>query len=253
MADELRISHLRVAAGARVLVEDASLHVGAGELVALVGSSGSGKTLTARAALGMLPFRPGRVGGEVLLRLGSRELRPSSEADFAAIRGGVVGMLWQDARGALDPLWTVERQVAEAAGLSGAAEPVEHWLSVAGFPDPPQVARLYPHELSGGMAQRAGIAIALARKSTFLLADEPTTGLDPSVQRAILAALRSLCARGLGVLLITHDLRILPGLADRVLVMDGGRILDEAAAPSGLHGAGRALVEATRKVAGGVL
>ncbi|MFZ5475513.1 MAG: ATP-binding cassette domain-containing protein [Myxococcota bacterium] len=250
---ELVARGLRVAAGDRVLVHDASFRVGGGELVALVGSSGSGKTVTARALVGLLPFSPGRVAGELVLRDDDATLRPSTEADFRVVRGAWVGLLWQDARGALDPLWTVGRQVEEAARLSGAAEPVAAWLGRAGFADAARVARLYPHELSGGMAQRAAIAVALARRSRFLVADEPTTGLDPSVQRGILAGLRGLCESGIGVLFITHDLRILPGFADRVLVMDGGRIVEEAAHPAALVGAGRALVEATRRVAGGVL
>lgn len=236
-----------------MLVRDATLRVGAGELVALVGSSGSGKTLTARALLGLLPTGVRQVAGGVRVTVAGVVHAPRNERDFRQLRGGAVGMLWQDARGALDPLWTVRRQVIEAARLSGASEPPEAWLATAGFPDPARVARLYPHELSGGMAQRAAIAIALARRSAFLLADEPTTGLDPSVQRAILAEIRGLCDRGLGVLLITHDLRILPGLADRVVVMDGGILLEEASAPAALVGAGRALMEATRKVAGGAL
>ena len=253
MSASLRTEALRIAAGSRVVVEDATITVGGGELVALVGSSGSGKTLTARALLGMLPFSPGRVGGDVVFEVDGVTHCPRTEADFRALRGGMIGMLWQDARGALDPLWTVGRQVTEAVALSGATDPVEAWLDRAGFPDPARVARLYPHELSGGMAQRAAIAIALARRSRFLVADEPTTGLDPSVQRAILTQLRVLCASGVGVFFITHDLRILPGLADRVAVMDAGRILEEAASPAELVGAGRGLVEATRKVAGGTI
>jgi ABC-type dipeptide/oligopeptide/nickel transport system ATPase component len=103
------------------------------------------------------------------------------------------------------------------------------------------------------MAQRAGIAVALARASRFLVADEPTTGLDPSVQRGILAHLTTLAADGIGILFITHDLRLLPGFASRVVVMHQGRVVEEADSPATLAGAGRALVEATRRVAGGVL
>jgi ABC-type glutathione transport system ATPase component len=252
--DELRVDGLRVACGARTLVDGVSLRIGGGELVALVGSSGSGKTVTARALVGMLPFRPGRIGGTVTVTARGRTVRPTTEAEFRTVRGDLVGMLWQDARGALDPLRRIAAQVREAARLAGDdGEPPEAWLSTAGFSDPGRVARLYPHELSGGMAQRAAIAIALARRSAFLLADEPTTGLDPSVQQALLRELRALCARGVGVLLITHDLRILPDLADRVVVMDAGRILEEAATPAELAGPGRALFEATRRVAGGAL
>jgi ABC-type dipeptide/oligopeptide/nickel transport system ATPase component len=248
---------LRIAAGSRVLVEDASFRVGAGDIVALVGSSGSGKTVTGRALLGLLPFAPGVVGGAVRVTLHGRTTVPRSDADFRPLRGGGLGMLWQDARAALDPLRSIGRQVRDAARLAGrdirSVGVVSGPLARAGFPDPARVAELYPHELSGGMAQRAAIAIALARESRFLVADEPTTGLDPSVQRGILAQLRALAAAGVGILFITHDLRLLPGFAARVVVMDAGRVVEEAGSPAELRGVGRALVEATRKVAGGVL
>lgn len=249
----LATTGLVVRAGDRTLIDGVDLRLQGGELVALVGPSGSGKTVTARALLGLLPFAPGRVAGDVALRWDGNEAHPVTERDWRPLRGAVVGMLWQDARAALDPLRAVGRQVTEAARLAHAPEDPIPWLARAGFPAPDAVARLHPHELSGGMAQRAAIAVALARRSRFLVADEPTTGLDPSVQRATLAQLRSLCDAGVGVLFITHDLRLLPGFADRVLVMESGRVVEEAADPRLLVGPGRALVEATRKVAGGVL
>jgi ABC-type dipeptide/oligopeptide/nickel transport system ATPase component len=251
--DELVAEGLRIDAGARTLVEDASFRVGAGEIVALVGSSGSGKTVTARALLGMIPFAPGRVAGRVAVTVGGVTTTPRTDADFRPLRGGALGLLWQDARAALDPLRTVGAQVLAAARLAGITVPAAELLARAGFPDPLRVARLYPHELSGGMAQRAAIAVALARDSRFLVADEPTTGLDPSVQREILAQLSALAAAGRGLLFITHDLRLLPGFATRVVVMDRGRTVEEATSIADLTGAGRLLVEATRKVAGGVL
>ncbi|MDP2311867.1 MAG: ATP-binding cassette domain-containing protein [Pseudomonadota bacterium] len=259
-ADELVAEGLRIVAGARTLVEDATLRVGAGEIVALVGSSGSGKTVTARALLGMVPFAPGRVAGRVTLTVDGHTSTPETEADFRPLRGRAIGLLWQDARAALDPLRTIGTQVLDAARLAGPVPSRDALLLApdgplarAGFADPARVARLHPHELSGGMAQRAAIAVALARNSRFLVADEPTTGLDPSVQRGILAQLSHLAAAGMGLLFITHDLRLLPGFATRVVVMDHGRTVEEAATTAGLAGAGRALVEATRKVAGGVL
>ena len=245
---------LRVEAGARRVLDGVSFTLEAGEIVALVGESGSGKSVTARALLGLLPFRPGWTGGEItVVRAGER--RPiRTEADFVGLRGDVLGLLFQDARAALDPLWSVGRQVVEAARLGGdPATNLTTWLTRAGLRDADRVARAYPHELSGGMAQRVAIALALARRSPLLIADEPTTGLDPTVQRAILAELRSLAAQGHGLLFITHDLRLLPGFADRVMVMEGGRIVEESATPGELQGAGRRLVEATRKVAGGGL
>jgi len=251
--DELVAEGLRIDAGARTLVEDASFRVGAGEIVALVGSSGSGKSVTARALLGMLHFAPGRVSGRIAVTLGGMTTTPRTDADFRPLRGGALGLLWQDARAALDPLLTVGAQVLAAARLAGDPSPAAEPLSRAGFADPARVARLYPHELSGGMAQRAAIAVALARNSRFLVADEPTTGLDPSVQREILAQLAALAAAGHGLLFITHDLRLLPGFATRIVVMDRGRTVEHAASIADLTGPGRLLVEATRKVAGGVL
>ncbi|MDP2310601.1 MAG: ATP-binding cassette domain-containing protein [Pseudomonadota bacterium] len=253
MADELVATGLRIVAGAHTLVHDATFRVGAGEIVALVGASGSGKTVTARALLGMLPFSPGCVAGTLAVTVNGATSTPRTEAEFRPLRGGAIGLLWQDARAALDPLRTVGAQVSAAATLAGAPAAPDTALARAGFGDPSRVARLYPHALSGGMAQRAAIAVALARNSRFLVADEPTTGLDPSVQRAILGQLRLLADAGVGLLFITHDLRLLPGFATRVLVMDAGRIVEEAASTAGLLGAGRALVEATRKVAGGAL
>lgn len=253
VADELVADGLRIVAGTHTLVQDATLRVGAGEIVALVGASGSGKTVTARALVGMVPFAPGRVAGTVSVTIDGQTTSPRTEADFRALRGGAIGLLWQHARAALDPLRTVGAQVSEAARLARTPTAPEDPLARAGFLDPTRVAGLYPHMLSGGMAQRASIAVALARNSRFLVADEPTTGLDPSVQRQILAQLSLLAEGGVGILFITHDLRLLPGFAARVLVMDAGRTVEEAARPAELRAEGRALFEHTRKVAGGVL
>lgn len=253
MADALVAEHLRIVAGTRAVVEDASLRVGAGEIVALVGASGSGKTLTARALLGLVPFAPGLVSGRVTVTVDGRTHYPSTEANFRVLRGGAVGLLWQDARGALDPLRTVGAQILAASRLTGVRVRPGDALARVGFPDPDRVARLYPHALSGGMAQRAALAVALARKSRFLCADEPTTGLDPAVQRGILAHLADIAATGVGILFVTHDLRLLPNFAHRVVVMDAGRTVEEAPTPAALTGLGRDLVEATRRIAGGVL
>ncbi len=243
----LEARSLRIEAPGRTLVHDASFGVRAGELVALVGHSGSGKSVTARALLGLLPFFPGRVAGEVWV-----DGQPcKTEADFARVRGARVALVPQDGRGGLDPLWRVGRTIREAARLAGVDEDPLPWLEAAGFSTPGPVATCFPHELSGGMAQRAAIAAALARKSAVLIADECTSGLDVSVQRTVLQRLRKLADDGGGVLLITHDLRLLPGFADRIVVMDEGRTVEEAPRLEALVGAGRVLVEATRQIAGG--
>lgn len=250
----LVVENLRILAGKRVLVHDVSLRVHPGEIVALVGASGSGKSVTARGILDLLRFTPGCVGGSVMI------------AGERARRGHDVGLIAQDARASLDPLLSVGRHVASAAqlafndahtaaGSSGAllamnaSHALPH-LARAGFTEPERVAGLFAHQLSGGMAQRAAIAIALARAPRFVIADEPTTGLDPTVQVEILSLVRRLAHDGLGVLFITHDLRILPHFADRILVMAEGRIVEEAASPAQLAGAGRPLVAATERLTG---
>lgn len=267
--DVVELNGLQVKAGDTVLVHDVSLRLTAGEVVGLVGASGCGKTMTALSLLGMVEVAPGVVRGNLHIRCNGTEYQPwrtalgrdrrARERAFAPVRGTVIGYMPQDARAALNPLLRVGRQVRDAAILRDASDldPCA-WLARAGLPDPGRVQHLYPHELSGGMAQRVVIAQALARGSRFLLADEPTTGLDPTVQRGILDEIRRLSAAGIGVLFITHDLRILPGLADRVLVMDNGRVVEDTT-PLKLQsgelesGPGRRLVEATRRVAAGRL
>jgi len=259
MSDRLAMEDLVVRIGDRILVNGASITLNAGRITALVGASGSGKTLLARSLLGLIDLAPGVVQAEYAIDIDGRTLRPyrgilgggirKREAAFTPIRGDIVGYLPQDAIAALDPLWTVRKHV-EAAALAafGSGSPAERWLERAGLSDVNRVAALYPHELSGGMAQRVGIAQSLARQSRFLLTDEPTTGLDPTIQAAILGALKDLADSGIGILLITHDLRILTDLADDIVVMHEGAIagsLDSAA--------GQRLVNATQKIAAGRL
>jgi ABC-type dipeptide/oligopeptide/nickel transport system ATPase component len=274
VTDRIQLEGLRVMAGDRPLVHDVDLTLEAGEILALVGASGSGKTLSARAVLGLPGPRPGVVAAALEIAANGHVHRPyqglaeATEAGrpgrywrrahqaFAPVRGHLVGYMAQDARGALDPLWTVERQLREALELGAQHEAPSAVLGRAGFRHPTQVLPLYPHQLSGGMAQRACIALALARGSRFLIADEPTTGLDPTVQEAILTELQRLAGDGIGVLLITHDLRIVPRVADRVQIMDRGRTVESLPAQL-LSGASspevRALIDATARVAGGVL
>ncbi len=274
MPDRITLEGLRIQAGDKPLVHDVDLQLEAGEILALVGASGSGKTLSARSILGLPGPRPGVVAAELEITVGERVHRPyeglaeavaagrpgrfwrKAAKAFGPIRGDVVGTMAQDARGALDPLWTVARQVREALELGGSSDTPADVLRRAGFRHPDRVIGLFPHQLSGGMAQRACIALALARGSHFLIADEPTTGLDPTVQEAILVELQRLAGEGIGVLLITHDLRIVPRVADRVQIMDQGRTIESL--PSKLLGSSgapevRALVEATARVAGGML
>lgn len=264
MTDRVALSRLCVRAGDRTLVHQAALRLAAGEIVGLVGSSGSGKTLTARSLVGLVDLRPGIVDADLEIRADGQTWRPwalppSARARlFRRLRGDVLTYLPQDARAALDPLRRVGSQVAAAAALAGDRSDPRDWLALAGLQDPDRVARLRPHELSGGMAQRVVIAQALARRSRFLLADEPTTGLDPTVQVGILAQLRELATRGAGILLITHDLRLLPGLAHRVVLMESGHTVEELDPHALIAGRatsepGQRLLRATQRVAGGTL
>ena len=268
MSDQLVMSDLVIRIGSRVLVDGASITVKAGQITALVGASGSGKTLLARSLLGLVDLVPGVVEATYGIEVKGTTWRPydgilsagirERDRAFAPIRGDLVGYLPQDAHAALDPLWTVRRHVEAAAAAAGSPSGAEAWLERAGLDDVGRVTALYPHELSGGMAQRVGIAQSLARQSRFLLADEPTTGLDPTVQSAILAALRDLAASGIGILLITHDLRIVPDLADDIVLIDGGEIAENPS-PDALRAgeltsvAGRRMIAATRQIAAGRL
>ncbi|HNH48067.1 MAG TPA: ATP-binding cassette domain-containing protein, partial [Myxococcota bacterium] len=225
----LQLHQISIVCGSGPLVTDASWQVRAGELVALVGPSGSGKSLTVRAALGLLPVGLQRRGGTVRLSHDGQSHLLRSEVDFEKVRGSWIGLVDQDSRASLDPTSEIGAQLSRAAALAGQDENPLPWLQKAGFSQPERVAGLYPHELSGGMAQRAAIAMVLARGSRFILADECTSGLDASVQKQILEELARLRSQGHGVLLVTHDLRILPGLADRIVVLEGGKTVEEAA------------------------
>lgn len=236
---ELVLRQLVVRAGDRTLVDGVDLRLAPGELVGLVGASGSGKTLTCRALLGLVDLVPGVVSADLVVPTPGGPRQPYAachgagrrrrDRAFRGVRGDVVGFLPQQAAAALDPLLRVGAQVALAASLSGRgpSDPAA-WLVRAGFPgdDAARVAELWPHQLSGGMAQRVVIAQALARGSSFLVADEPTTGLDAPIRQRLVRALRQLADDGLGVLMVTHDLALLAGVADRVQLMDAGRIVE---------------------------
>ena len=214
-----------------------SLAIGRGELVGLVGESGSGKSLTALAVLGLVP-PPGRVtGGSVrlagpggpldLLKLPAREMR--------RVRGGRIGMVFQEPATAFDPVYTIGFQIAEAVrahrrvSSREAREEAVRLLDRVALADARRRLGDYPHQLSGGQRQRAMIAMALAGGPELLLADEPTTGLDVTLQAQVLELLEGLRRDlGLSVLLITHDLGVVAETCDRVAVMRAGRVVEEA-------------------------
>jgi peptide/nickel transport system ATP-binding protein len=225
------VSNLRVGFGATEAVRGVSFEIAPGECLALVGESGSGKTQTALALLGLTPSG-GTVRADSLIVAG-RDASAFQETDWRGIRGRQVGLVSQDALVSLDPLRRVGREVAEAIEVHqrDARETGKRVLSLladVAVPEPEQRARQFPHELSGGLRQRALIASALAADPVLLIADEPTTALDATVQVQIVDLLASLKRRGLGLLLVSHDLGLVARLADRIAVMKDGRIVETA-------------------------
>lgn len=229
---ELRdlVTEIRGRRGAIRVVDDVSLRVGSGEIVGLVGESGCGKSMTAFSVLGLFPTPAAQVtGGEILFR--GQDLRGLAPSALRLYRGARIGMVFQDPSSFLDPLMPVGQQVAETLISHGQRAGVEarvlELLAQMELPDPAAVARRYPHELSGGQRQRVLIAAALAMRPSLLIADEPTTALDVTVQASILHLLARLRETlGLGILLITHDLGIVAEVCDRVYVMYAGRVVE---------------------------
>jgi peptide/nickel transport system ATP-binding protein len=211
--------------GMREVVHGIDLDVQRGRVVALVGESGSGKSVTAMSVL-RLHGPEVRVGGEILLD--GTDVLGLEAASLRAVRGGRVGMVFQEPMAAWNPVHTVGRQIREAARAHGrTAYTVEELLASVGLEDPVRIAASYPHQLSGGQLQRAMIAMATSGDPELLIADEPTTALDVTVQTGILDLLRRMAAeREMAVLLITHDMGVVADLADEVAVMRDGRILE---------------------------
>jgi peptide/nickel transport system ATP-binding protein len=212
-----------------------SLEIAAGQALGLVGESGCGKSMTALAILGLLPRGAQVRAGSV--RLQGQELLGASEAALCQVRGGSVGLIFQEPGACLDPVMRVGRQIGEALrlhrGLRGGAQDavLRDLLVEVGLTDTERVARAYPHELSGGMQQRAMIAMALAGEPVLLIADEPTTALDARIASQILDLLDRLRRdRGLALLLISHDLAVIGGRCDRVMVMYAGLAVEHAPA-----------------------
>jgi oligopeptide/dipeptide ABC transporter ATP-binding protein len=211
-------------------VRGITFSLGPGETLGVVGESGSGKTMLSLAILGLLP-NAARVTGSV--RLEGRELLTASAKEWNGVRGARVAMIFQDPMTALNPMYNVGWQVAECvrlhAGLNrtAARRRAVELLDMVGLPQPEQLARRYPHELSGGMRQRVVIAIAIANEPDLLIADEPTTALDVTVQAQILDTLRSIRNKTKSaMILISHDLGVVAGVADRVLVMYAGKAVE---------------------------
>jgi len=244
-ASLLTVEHLTtvfdLAGGATsVAASDVSFDVHAGETLCLVGESGSGKSVTALSILRLIR-PPGRIAaGRVLFK--DRDLLTLSDREMNAIRGGGIGLVFQEPSTALNPVFTIGNQIEEtlavhglARGRAARARAIE-LLDAVRVPDPAGRARDYPHQLSGGLRQRAMIALALACHPPLLIADEPTTALDVTIQAQILELLRDLQERlDLGLLLITHDFGIVAHMADRVAVMYRGEIVEQAAVGDLFH------------------
>jgi peptide/nickel transport system ATP-binding protein/oligopeptide transport system ATP-binding protein len=215
-----------------VAVDGVGFTVDAGETIAIVGESGSGKSVTALSIMRLLPQRVGSITGGSI-RLGDRELTKLPEDEMRGVRGKEIGMIFQEPMTSLNPVHTVGAQIAEVLieheGLSGAEarERAITLLETVGIPEPTQRVDSFPHEMSGGMRQRAMIAMALACRPSLLIADEPTTALDVTIQAQILDLMEELQAElGMAIIFITHDLGVVAQMARRVVVMYAGQVVE---------------------------
>ena len=233
----LQVEDLRVWFGTRTgdvrAVDGVDLTIRRGEIVGLVGESGSGKSVTARSIMRLVPMPPGRVVSGRILFDGD-DLLELPEREMESLRGGRISMIFQDPMTFLNPLYTAGDQVAEAIrqhqrlGKSAAREETLRLFRQVGIPSPEARLNAYPHQLSGGLRQRVMIAMALSSRPELLIADEPTTALDVTIQAQILALLRELQQEsGVSILLITHDLGVVAEMCDRVAVMYAGRVVED--------------------------
>ena len=227
-------THFFTPAGVIKAVDGVSYTVHSGETLAVVGESGCGKSVTALSILRLVASPPGRiVGGQV--RFEGKNLADMTDAQMEAIRGNDISMIFQEPMTSLNPLFTVGHQIAEVIALHQGASKKEaarkavDMLRLVSMPEPEKRAQSYPHQMSGGMRQRVMIAMALACDPKVLIADEPTTALDVTIQAQILYLMRELQQRyGMAIILITHDLGVVAETADRVVVMYAGRKVEEA-------------------------
>lgn len=235
MAKLLEVNNLRVEfptrRGTLVAVDDISLHIDAGEVLGMVGESGAGKSMTGAAIIGLLE-PPGRIaGGEILFE--GRRIDNLPYAQMRAIRGRHIGAIFQDPLTSLNPLYRVGEQLVETIMThlpvteQEAKRRAVQLLEDVGIPAPDERVNHYPHQFSGGMRQRVVIALALAAEPKLIIADEPTTALDVSIQAQIISLLKRLChEKGTAVMLVTHDMGVIAETADRVAVMYAGRIAE---------------------------
>ncbi len=214
-------------------VDGVSFHIGRGETLAVVGESGSGKSVTSLSIMRLIPNPPGRIaGGEMIFE--GEDLVKKSEAQMRRIRGNDISMIFQEPMTSLNPVYTVGDQIAEAIQLHQkksyrqSMKLAAEMLDLVGIPEPGKRVHNYPHQMSGGMRQRVMIAMALSCGPKLLIADEPTTALDVTIQAQILDIMRKLQREiGMSILFITHDLGVVAEIADRVVVMYAGRAVEE--------------------------
>ena len=240
MAKLLEIQDLRIQFytpwGVLRAVDGISYDVSEGETVALVGESGCGKSVSALAVLGLLPVPPGRIASGTI-RFRGQDLRALRREDMRAVRGRQIAMVFQEPMTSLNPVLSIGLQLTEtmmqhlAVSRAEGAERAAAYLQMVGIPEPTQRLRQYPHHLSGGMRQRVMIAMALCCEPALIIADEPTTALDVTIQAQILELMKSLTRRlGVALVLITHNLGVVARYADRVNVMYAGRIVEQGGA-----------------------
>jgi oligopeptide/dipeptide ABC transporter ATP-binding protein len=240
MSALLQIENLQVTFNTRhgqvTALDSVSLSVNAGETLGVVGESGCGKSITALSVMGLIPMPPGRIAGGSI-RLNGEELVGASDARLRGLRGSEVAMIFQEPMTSLNPVFSIGDQIAEAIMLhqnvsyDQAFKDAVALLDRVGIPSPDRRARDYPHQLSGGMRQRVMIAMAVSCRPKVLIADEPTTALDVTVQAQIFDLLNEIQRDfGAAIVLITHDMGAISEMADRVAVMYAGRVIEEASA-----------------------
>lgn len=233
----LQLNHLKTKftteKGQVTAVDDVTFRINAGEMVGLVGESGCGKSVTSESILKLLNEKTTRYEGEILYK--GKNLLKLSEDEMMAIRGNEISMIFQDPMSSLNPVYTIGNQIAEAIMIHQKVRKKEAYaraiemLRLTGIPSPEKRIHEYPHELSGGMRQRVMIALALSCKPQLLIADEPTTALDVTIQSQILELIQGLREElNMGVILITHDLGVVAEVCTRVIVMYLGQIIEEA-------------------------
>ena len=229
----LEVTDLTIRIGRRELVHEVSFSVEAGERLGIIGESGSGKSLTVQALFGLLPHRA-VVSGSI--RWNGVELVGRSDRELAAIRGKEVGVVFQDPSSSLDPIRTVEAQIGQALDIHYALSSAERRERVVraaaqvGLPDPERLIARYPHQLSGGQRQRVAIAAAIITSPRLLIADEPTTALDVTVQAGIIELFTDLVEQlGSSLIFVTHDIALLSSIVTDALVMSGGRVIERGA------------------------